>query len=114
MDRIIKLKNRESELFSKIIVEAMLNVKQSGLDGNKYSVKNVNILKCHGKSILESQLINGYAIYTMRGAQGMPLSVKKAKIACLDMNLNKYRMQMGIQILIDNPEHLEKIRQEYY
>jgi len=91
----------------------MLNVKTSGLDGNKYSVKNVNILKCHGKSILESQLINGYAIYTMRGAQGMPLSVKKAKIACLDMNLNKYRMQMGIQILIDNPEHLEKIRQEY-
>jgi len=27
------------------------------------------------------------------------------------MSLNKYRMQMGIQILIDNPEHLEKIRQ---
>ena len=48
----------------------MQNVKQIGIDGAKYSVKAVNILKCHGKSILESQLINGYAIYTMRGAQG--------------------------------------------
>ena len=60
----------ESDLFSKIVVEAMQNVKQTGIDGAKYSVKAVNILKCHGKSILESQLINGYALYTMRGAQG--------------------------------------------
>lgn len=48
---------------------------------------------------------------TMRGAQGMPLEVKNAKIACLDMSLNKYRMQMGVQILVDNPDDLEKIRQ---
>jgi T-complex protein 1 subunit alpha len=60
---------------------------------------------------MESRLIEGYALMTMRGAQGMPLEVKNAKIACLDMSLNKYRMQMGVQILIDDPEHLEKIRQ---
>jgi len=107
-----KLIGSESEVFTKIVVEAILNVKETGLEGNKYSVKAVNILKCHGKSLLESQLVNGYALYTMRGAQGMPLTVKKAKIACLDMSLNKFRLPMGIQILVENPENLEKIRIE--
>jgi len=107
-----KLIGAESEVFFKIIVDAILNVKESSLEGSKYPVKSVNILKCHGKSILESQLINGYALFTMRGAQGMPLTVKKAKIACLDMSLNKFRLPMGIQILVDNPENLEKIRIE--
>jgi len=108
-----KLIGPESDLFSKLIVDAMLNVKQTSFDGSvKYPVKSVNIVKCHGKSVLESQLINGYAIQTYRGAQGMPLSVPKAKIACLDMSLNKFRLQMGVQVLIDNPEQLEKVRQK--
>jgi len=109
-----KLIGAESDLFSKIVVEAIQNVKYIDInDGlTKYPVKAVNIIKAHGKSILESQLINGYCLFTMRGAQGMPLTVKNAKIACLDMNLNKYRMQMNVQILIENPENLERIRQE--
>jgi T-complex protein 1 subunit alpha len=107
-----KLIGPESEHFSKLIVDAMLNVKQTGFDGtNKFPVKNVNIIKVHGKSLLESQLVNGYALQTMRGAQGMPLTVSKAKVACLDMSLNKFRLQMGVQVLIENPEHLEKVRQ---
>jgi T-complex protein 1 subunit alpha len=106
-----KLIGPESEYFSKLIVDAMINVRQGPEGSAKYPVKNVSILKVHGKSILESQLVSGYALQTMRGAQGMPLSVKKAKVACLDMSLNKFRLQMGVQVLIDNPEHLEKVRQ---
>ena len=41
----------------------------------------------------------------------MPLEVKGAKVACLDMSLNKFRLQMGVQILVENPDDLEKIRQ---
>lgn len=107
-----KLIGPESEFFSNVIVDAMLNVKQVGIDGTaKYPVKSVNILKIHGKSVMESQLVNGYALQTMRGAQGMPLTVKKAKIACLDMSLNRFRLAPGVAVLVDNPEHLEKIRQ---
>ena len=102
----------ESEHFSSLIVDAILNSKAPQLDGTfKYPVKSINILKCHGKSILESRLVDGYALQTMRGAQGMPLSVKGAKVACLDMALNKYRLNMGIQVLIDNVTDLENVRQ---
>lgn len=42
--------------------------------------------------------------------QGMPKVVKQAKIACLDMNLQKARMHMGVQVLVSDPAELEKIR----
>lgn len=41
----------------------------------------------------------------------MPCSIENAKIACLDFNLNKFRMKMGVQVLVDDPKNLEKIRQ---
>jgi len=38
----------------------------------------------------------------------MPTEIKKAKIACLDFNLNKFRLQLGIQVLVDDPKNIEK------
>ena len=40
----------------------------------------------------------------------MKLRIPNAKIACLDINLQKTRMQLGVQILIDDPNQLEEIR----
>lgn len=73
-------------------------------------LQSINILKAHGKSAKESQLLKGYAINTTRAAQGMVKSVAPAKIACLDFNLQKTKMQMGIQVLVNDPRELEKIR----
>lgn len=41
----------------------------------------------------------------------MPTSIKNAKIAFVDFNLNKYRLAMGVQVLVHDPDSLEKIRQ---
>lgn len=57
--------------------------------------------------------MNGYALNTGRAAQGMPLRVSPAKIACLDFNLQKTKMQLGVQVLVSDPRELEKIRQRY-
>ena len=57
--------------------------------------------------------MNGYALNTGRAAQGMPLRVSPAKIACLDFNLQKTKMQLGVQVLVTDPRELEKIRQRY-
>lgn len=40
----------------------------------------------------------------------MPRIVKNARVACLDMNLQKARMLMGVQVLVSDPAELEKIR----
>lgn len=40
----------------------------------------------------------------------MPKKVVNAKIACLDFSLQKTKMKMGVQVLINDPEKLEGIR----
>jgi len=104
----------EGGVFAKIVVEAIRSVKMVGQDGKtKYPVGQVNVLQAHGQSASDSIVIpNGYAIQAFRTSQEMPTSVTNAKIALIDFDLKKHRMGMGVNILIDDPDELEKIRQE--
>lgn len=79
-----------------------------------YTLQGISILKAHGRSAKDSYLLKGYALNTGRAAQGMPARVAPAKIACLDFNLQKTKMQMGVQVLVTDPRELEKIRQRLY
>lgn len=101
------------KFFSHIVVDAIQSIKIYNSNGDaKYPTKAVNVVKCHGGSTTESTLFKGYILNMMRASQQMVTSVKNAKIACLDINLHKFKMQMGIQVLIDDPKNLEKIRQK--
>jgi len=107
-----KLLFGEADFFANMVVDAMQNVKMVNTMGQtKYPVKNVHILKTHGKSSKETMLVDGYAIEATRSSQGMPKMMKDAKIACVDFNLNKFRLQMGVQVLVQDPDNLDKIRQ---
>ncbi|KAK6539784.1 T-complex protein 1 subunit alpha [Orbilia ellipsospora] len=107
-----KIIGSDSSFFSNIVVDAMLSVRSvNQKQETKYPVKAVNILKAHGKSALESILVNGYALNCTVASQAMEKRISNAKIACLDMNLQKTRMALGVHITIDDPEQLEAIRQ---
>ncbi|KAF5732908.1 T-complex protein 1 alpha subunit [Tripterygium wilfordii] len=107
-----KLIAGDDDFFANLVVDAVQNVKMTNARGEvKYPIKGINILKAHGKSARESYLLNGYALNSGRAAQGMPMRVAPAKIACLDFNLQKTKMQLGVQVLVSDPRELEKIRQ---
>jgi len=107
-----KLINADPNFFANLVVNSIRAIKQETILGPKYNVKAINILKAHGQSSTDSLLIKGYAIQTVKAHQQMPSVIKKARIACLDFNLNKFRLQMGVQVLVDDPKNLEKIRQK--
>jgi T-complex protein 1 subunit alpha len=71
------------------------------------SVNNIGIIKAHGKSILDSNYFPGLVFRMSRVAEQMPLKVQNARIACLDVNLSKFRLAMGIQVLVSNAKNLE-------
>ncbi|XP_009587287.1 T-complex protein 1 subunit alpha [Nicotiana tabacum] len=107
-----KLIAADSDFFANMVVEAVQAVKMTNARGEiKYPIKGINLLKAHGKSAKDSYLLKGYALNTGRAAQGMPLRVSPARIACLDFNLQKTKMQMGVQVLVTDPRELERIRQ---
>ena len=108
-----KIFGRESEFFANLAVDAMTMVKSESAESGKttYPIKSVGIIKQHGKSFKDSQLINGYVMYGGRAGQGMPRTIKGAKIALLDIDLRKAKMVMGVQVVVTDPKKLEDIRQ---
>ncbi|CAI5732219.1 unnamed protein product [Hyaloperonospora brassicae] len=111
-----KILGPESEFFANLVVDAVSSIKveQEGAKGKvkaKYPVSSINVLKAHGKSALETQLVDGFALNCTKASQQMPTYIKNAKIALLDFDLQRHRMQMGVQVVVNDPNELEKIRQ---
>jgi len=110
-----KILGTDSDFFADLAVRAVsaLRTEQSenGKMVVKYPVSQVHILKVHGRSSHESHLVDGFALNCTRASQAMPRSVQNAKIALLDFNLQKHKLQMGVQVVVEDMKEVDLIRQ---
>jgi T-complex protein 1 subunit alpha len=108
-----KILSADSEFFANLAVDCVTAVKSTNSKGREtYPVSAISILKAHGKSWLDSERVDGYALNASRSGQGMPTKIKQAKIALLDIDLRKTRLAMGIEVLVTDPKKLADIRQK--
>uniref|UniRef100_A0A7S2BQP8 T-complex protein 1 subunit alpha n=1 Tax=Florenciella parvula TaxID=236787 RepID=A0A7S2BQP8_9STRA len=107
-----KILGPESDFFAAMAVKALTSVKSVNNEGKaRYPVSAVHILKCHGRSALESELVDGFALNCTRASQQMPTRIDGAKIALLDFDLKRHKMQMGVQVVVNEAKEVEGIRQ---
>lgn len=107
-----KVIGSDSEFFSNLVYDAANLIKISdGKGGHTYPIKAINVLKAHGKSARESLLISGYALNCTVASSAMVKKITNAKIACLDFSLQKAKMKLGVQIVVDDPNKLDAIRE---
>jgi T-complex protein 1 subunit alpha len=109
-----KIIGHDGDYFATMAVNAVKAIEQiSPITGKKkYPISQVNILKAHGKSAKESELVDGFALNCTRASQQMPTVVQNAKIALLDIDLRKTRLAMGVQVVVNDPLKLEAIREK--
>lgn len=106
-----KIIGSDGDFFARLATEAVMSVKSTDRTGKlKYSIKNIAILKAHGKSARDSELVHGYALNFTRASQGMPTKIVKAKIAMVDIDLRKHKLPLGVQVLVNDPAKLAEIR----
>lgn len=98
--------------FSGMIVDAVTSVKHTLDNGDvKYPIKAIGILKVHGGSLRDSELIPGFALNMSRASLQMPASITDARIALIDFNLQQQRLAVGTQVLIKDVSQMEGVRQ---
>ena len=107
-----KLISEDSDVLSKVAVEAILKIVSK--KGEKYSVDldNIKVEKKAGASIQDTQLIKGIVLDKEIVHSGMPTKIQSAKIALLNAALEVEKTEMSSEIRISDPTQMQMFLEE--
>jgi thermosome len=98
--------------FAELAVEAIMQVMEKNNGKVKADIDLVKVMKKHGKSLEESELVNGIIIDKEVSHSQMPKSVTGAKIALLNAKLEIEKTETDAKININKPEEMYQFIQE--
>jgi len=100
------------EHFAKIAVQAVKQVVEN-VDGRlKADIDLIKVLKKHGKSLDETELVRGMVIDKEVAHAQMPKRVENAKIALLNAKLEIEKTEFDAKINIESPEQMKMFLDE--
>jgi thermosome len=97
----------ERDHFSRIVIQAIREVMEKRDGGVIADVDNVQIVKKEGKSLEETELIQGIIIDKEVVHDAMPKKVEEAKIALIDAALEVEKTEFDAEIRIRSPEAIK-------
>ncbi|MEL9997135.1 MAG: thermosome subunit beta [Sulfolobales archaeon] len=100
------------DYFAKIAVKAVKQVAELRGDRWYVDLDNIQIIKKHGASLADSQLVYGVVLDKEVVHPGMPKRVEKARIALLDAPLEIEKPEIDAEIRISDPLQMRKFIEE--
>jgi thermosome len=104
--------NVADDHFSKLIVDAVKQVVEK-IDGKlKADIDLIKIVKKHGKSLDETELVKGMVIDKEVASSQMPKLINGAKIALLNEKLEIEKTEFDAKINIESPDQMQMFLDE--
>ena len=107
-----KLISEDSDMLSKLVVDAILQIVEKEEKGNRVDLDNIKVEKKAGGSIRNTQLIKGIVLDKEVVHSGMPTRIEKAKIALLNSALEIEKTEMSAEIRITDPTQMQMFLEE--
>lgn len=107
-----KLVSEDSDMLSKLVVDAILQVVEKEEEGHKVDLDNIKVEKKAGGSIRNTKLIKGIVLDKEVVHSGMPSKIEKAKIALLNSPLEIEKTEMSAEIRITDPTQMQMFLEE--
>ena len=107
-----KLVSTDSDKLADVIVDAVLSVAEKYGDKFKVDIDNIKVEKKAGKTISNTELINGIILDKEVVHGGMPKRIENAKIALLNSPLEIEKTEFDAKININSPEQMQNFIDE--
>src|SRR5207247_686620 len=96
-----------TEHFAKIAVQAVNQIIEKRGESFVADIDNIQLVKKEGKSLMDTELVNGVIIDKEVVHPGMPKRMQKAKIALLDTAMEIEKTDFSEEIKISNPQQMQ-------
>ena len=101
-----------TEHFAKIAVQAVNQIIEKRGDSFVADIDNIQLVKKEGKSLMDTELVNGVIIDKEVVHPGMPKRMEKARIALLDTAMEIEKTEFSAEIKISNPQQMQSFLDE--
>ena len=107
-----KLISDDSDILSKIVVDAILKITETKKEKSTVDLDNIKVEKKAGGSITDTTLVKGIVLDKEIVHSGMPTKIQKAKIALINTALEIEKTEMSAEIRINDPTQMQMFLEE--